>query len=475
MSRITSLLVANRGEIAIRAFRAAVESGRSTVAVYAWEDRGSPHRAKADMAFEIGERGHPVHAYLDVDAVLDVARVAGADGIYPGYGFLSENPALAEGCAAAGLAFVGPPAEVLRLCGNKVRALAAAEAAGVPVLRRSPLLAPGDDVVAHAGAVGFPLFVKAAAGGGGRGMRLVEEPARLVAAVDAARREARAAFGDEAIFLEQALIRPRHIEVQLLADASGEVVHLFERDCSIQRRHQKVVEIAPAPNLEPALRERIIGDAVRFARACGYVNAGTAEFLVDTASGAHVFIEMNPRIQVEHTVTEEITHVDLVRAQIEIAAGATLAELGLEQGAIRARGFAIQCRVTTEDPADDWRPAAGRLVAYRAPGGAGIRLDDGNAFAGAEVTPFYDSLLVKLITSGNDFATATARARRALEEFRIRGVATNLGALRAIVGDPAFAAGDSPRRSSPSARTSRSRGRRAIAPRGSRASSPTAP
>ncbi|MCW0211856.1 MAG: ATP-grasp domain-containing protein, partial [Pseudonocardia sp.] len=314
----SKVLVANRGEIAIRAFRAAFELGISTVAVFPYEDRNSLHRAKADESYLIGEKGHPVRAYLSVDEVIAAARRAGADAIYPGYGFMSENPDLAAACEEAGIVFVGPPASVLHLTGNKSRAIAAAREAGVPVLASSEPSADVDELVAAAEEIGFPIFVKAVAGGGGRGMRRVAEAADLRDSIEAASREAESAFGDGTVFLEQAVVNPRHIEVQILADADGNVVHLYERDCSVQRRHQKVIEIAPAPNLDPELRDRICADAVAFARNIGYVNAGTVEFLVDER-GNHVFIEMNPRIQVEHTVTEQVTDRDLVIAQLRIA------------------------------------------------------------------------------------------------------------------------------------------------------------
>ncbi len=445
------VLVANRGEIAVRAFRAAYELGSGTVAVFPWEDRNSVHRLKADESYQIGEAGHPVRAYLSIEEIVAAAQRAGADAVYPGYGFLSENPDLAEACTRAGITFVGPPAAVLELTGNKARAIAAARAAGLPVLASTE---PSDDVetlLAAAGELPLPVFVKAVAGGGGRGMRRVADPAELSSAVLAAMREAESAFGDSTVFLEQAVVDPRHIEVQILADGSGNVVHLYERDCSVQRRHQKVVELAPAPNLDPELRERICADAVAFARHIGYVNAGTVEFLLD-GQGRHVFIEMNPRIQVEHTVTEEVTDVDLVQSQLRIAAGETLAELGLAQESIRVRGAALQCRITTEEPANGFRPDTGRITAYRSPGGAGIRLDGGSSL-GAEVGAHFDSLLVKLTCRGRDLDTAMARARRAVAEFRIRGVFTNIGFLQAVLDDPDFRAGGSPRRSSTSARS----------------------
>nr|BFF11100.1 hypothetical protein GCM10025699_24030 [Microbacterium flavescens] len=318
------ILVANRGEIAIRAFRAAYELGARTVAVFPFEDRGSLHRQKADESYEIGEKGHPVRAYLDVDEIIRVALASGADAIYPGYGFLSENPELAEKAAANGIVFIGPPARVLEMAGNKVTAKHHAVAAGVPVLRSTEASDDIDALLAQADEIGFPIFVKAVAGGGGRGMRRVEQPAELAPALAEAMREAGSAFGDARVFLEQAVQRPRHVEVQILADKSGETVHLFERDCSVQRRHQKVIEIAPAPNLDPDVRDALHRYAVAFSRSIGYENAGTVEFLLETAgprTGEVVFIEMNPRIQVEHTVTEEVTDVDLVQSQMRIASG----------------------------------------------------------------------------------------------------------------------------------------------------------
>lgn len=436
---ISKLLVANRGEIAIRAFRAAYEMGIATVAVYPYEDRNSLHRLKADESYQIGEIGHPVRAYLSVDEIIRVAKHSGADAVYPGYGFLSENPELASACAAAGITFVGPSAQVLELTGNKARAIAAAKAAGLPVLASSEPSSSVDELVAAAADMTFPLFVKAVSGGGGRGMRRVTDPEALPEAVEAASREAESAFGDPAVYLEQAVINPRHIEVQILADTQGNVMHLFERDCSVQRRHQKVIELAPAPNLDPGLRERICSDAVALARQIGYSCAGTIEFLLDER-GHHVFIECNPRIQVEHTVTEEITDVDLVGSQLRIAAGESLADLGLSQDSLVIRGAAMQCRITTEDPANGFRPDTGRITAYRSPGGAGVRLDGGTN-VGAEVLAHFDSMLVKLTCRGRDFSTAVARAKRALAEFRIRGVSTNIPFLQAVIDDPDFRAG----------------------------------
>ena len=440
----TKVLVANRGEIAIRAFRAAYEVGARTVAVFPHEDRWSEHRLKADEAYEIGERGHPVRAYLDPEAIVAVAVRAGADAVYPGYGFLSENPALAEACANAGITFVGPTADVLTLTGNKARAIAAAKAAGVPTLASVEPSTDVDALVEAAAELPYPLFVKAVAGGGGRGMRRVDEESDLREAVETCMREAEGAFGDPTVFIEQAVVDPRHIEVQILADGTGGedgVIHLFERDCSVQRRHQKVVEIAPAPNLDPELRDRMCADAVRFAREIGYRNAGTVEFLLDP-EGNYVFIEMNPRIQVEHTVTEEVTDVDLVQSQLRIASGETLADLGLTQDSVVLRGAALQCRITTEDPANNFRPDTGKITTYRSPGGSGIRVDGGTTYTGAEVSAHFDSMLVKLTCRGRTFDKAVEKARRAVAEFRIRGVSTNIAFLQAVLEDPDFAGGN---------------------------------
>ncbi len=439
------VLVANRGEIAVRAFRAAYELGAQTVAVYPYEDRNAVHRIKADEAYRIGERGHPVRAYLDIPEIIRAAKESGADAIYPGYGFLSENPDLARACAREGITFIGPPAEVLELAGNKVRALQAARAAGIPTLRSTPPSADLDELVAGAEKIGFPVFVKAVAGGGGRGMRRVDDPAKLRESVEAAMREAEGAFGDPTAFIEQAVGRPRHIEVQILADTQGTTLHLFERDCSIQRRHQKVIEIAPAPNISDELRAALCRDAVAFAESINYSCAGTVEFLVETEgerAGEHVFIEMNPRIQVEHTVTEEITDVDLVQAQMRIASGESVADLGLSQDILRINGAALQCRITTEDPANGFRPDTGTITAYRSAGGAGVRLDGGTVDTGVEISAHFDSMLVKLTCRGRNFPAAVARARRALAEFRIRGVSTNIPFLQAVLEDDDFIAGD---------------------------------
>ena len=436
----SKILVANRGEIAVRAFRAATELGIGTVAVFTHEDRHAEFRLKADESYQIGEPGHPVRAYLDVGGIVSAALKAGADAIYPGYGFLSENPDLAQACEEAGITFIGPSHEVLELTGNKARAITAARESGLPTLRGSEPSDDPDTLLAAADEVGFPLFVKAVSGGGGRGMRRVETREALPAAIAEAQREASSAFGDARMYLEEAVIRPRHIEVQILADAAGEVIHLYERDCSVQRRHQKVIEMAPAPNLDPDLRREICEGAVRFARHIGYRNAGTVEFLLGE-DGRFVFIEMNPRIQVEHTVTEEVTDVDLVSSQLRIAAGETLGDLGLSQDGIHVRGAALQCRITTEDPANGFRPDTGTVSVYRSPGGVGVRLDGGVIFAGAEVGAHFDSMLVKLTCRASDRIAAARRAYRALTEFRVRGISTNIPFLEAVLSDPDFLAG----------------------------------
>ncbi len=430
------ILVANRGEIAVRAFRAAFETGAKTVAVYPREDRNSFHRPFADEAVQIGEEGQPVRAYLDVDEIINAAVKAGADAIYPGYGFLSEKAELARKATDKGIKFIGPTAETLNLTGDKAAAVHAAQRAGLPVLKDSE---PSDDpavLAEYAKEFEFPVFVKAVAGGGGRGMRFIERQEDVEKLAAEASREAEAAFGDPQVYIERAVINPQHIEVQILADAKGNVIHLYERDCSVQRRHQKVVEIAPAQHITEEQRQRICEDAVRFCREINYEGAGTVEFLVDE-HGKHVFIEMNPRVQVEHTITEEVTGVDIVRSQILIAAGASLEDLGLRQEEISTTGAALQCRITTEDPANGFRPDSGLITGYRSPGGAGVRLD-GSVGVGTEITPNFDSLLVKMSCRGKDFQVAVDRALRALNEFAVNGVSTNIGFLRALLSDPDF-------------------------------------
>ena len=436
---IRKLLVANRGEIAIRVFRAATEMGIATVAVHTRADIGSLHRSKADEAYEIGAPEHPLRPYLDIDTIVRAALACGADAVHPGYGFLSESAALARACEEASLTFVGPTPDVLELAASKTAARVAAEAAGVPSLAQSPPLASEAEVARWGAEIGLPLFVKAVSGGGGRGMRRVEHAEDLLGFVAAARREAESAFGDDAVFLEEALSSVRHIEVQVLGDRTGEAIHLYERDCSVQRRFQKVIESAPARDLDEEVRQGMLGDAVAFARSIGYTNAGTVEFLLDR-SGRYVFIEMNPRIQVEHTITEEITGVDIVTTQLRIAGGATLEQLGLRQERIRIDGFAIQTRVTAEDPRNDFRPDTGRVRVYRTPGGAGVRVDDAT-YVGAEITPYFDSLLAKVTCRGPDFDTARRRAIRAIAELRVRGLVTNRFVHPAVLTDPEFCLG----------------------------------
>lgn len=430
------ILVANRGEIAVRAYRAAYELGAETVAVYPKEDRNSFHRSHASEAWLIGKNDSPVKAYLNIDEIIRVARQAHVDAIYPGYGFLSENAQFARECAENGITFIGPSPEVLELTGDKAKAVRAAREAGLPVLEETVATDDIDQLVEAAKGQTYPLFVKAVAGGGGRGMRFINNPKELRHLAAEASREALSAFGDARVYIERAVINPQHIEVQILGDSTGNIIHLFERDCSVQRRHQKVVEIAPAQHLSKKLREEICAAAVRFCKHIGYTGAGTVEFLVDEEEN-FVFIEMNPRIQVEHTVTEEVTQVDLVKAQMEIASGKTLEELGFKQENIVTYGAALQCRITTEDPANGFRPDTGTITSYRSPGGAGVRLD-GAIQLGGEITAHFDSMLVKLTCRGSDFETAVARAQRALAEFQVSGTATNIGFLRALLREPDF-------------------------------------
>ena len=438
---IRKLLCANRGEIAIRVFRAATELGIRTVAIFSREDRVHLHRYKADEAYLVGVGKSPVAAYLDIDGIIEIAKHNHVDAIHPGYGFLSERAEFARACEAAGIRFVGPRADVIDVLGDKTRARELAISAGVPVVPGSdgPVRALAD-AEAFVAAHGLPVIIKAAMGGGGRGMRVVRDRAALAESFERAQSEALAAFGDGTVFLERYVEHPRHIEVQILADGTGEVIHLFERDCSVQRRHQKVVECAPAVHLDPAVREALTRDAVTLARKVGYRNAGTVEFLVDDQD-RHYFIEVNPRIQVEHTVTEQVTLVDLVQAQIRIAGGTTLAELGLAQDAISTRGFAIQCRVTTEDPLNGFQPDTGRIEAYRSASGMGIRIDGGSGYAGASVSPHYDSLLAKVTAHSLTFDGAAAKLHRALAEFRIRGVKTNIPFLQNVLRHDTFVSG----------------------------------
>lgn len=438
------LLVANRGEIPIRIFRSAHELSMRTVAIYSHEDRLSMHKLKSDEAYVIGEEGKytPVGAYLAIDEIIEIAKQHKVDFIHPGYGFLSENSEFAKKVAASGITWIGPPAEVIDAVGDKVSARNLAYKANVPTVPGTP--GPIENVQEARDFVekyGYPVIIKAAFGGGGRGMRVVREGDDIEDAFQRATSEARTAFGNGTCFIERFLVKPKHIEVQLLADNYGNVVHLFERDCSVQRRHQKVVEVAPAKTLPVEVRNAILTDAVKLAHTAGYRNAGTAEFLVDNQN-RHYFIEINPRIQVEHTITEEITGIDIVAAQIQIAAGASLEQLGLMQDRITTRGFAIQCRITTEDPSKNFQPDTGRLEVYRSTGGNGVRLDGGNAFAGAVISPHYDSMLVKCSCSGSTYEIVRRKMIRALIEFRIRGVKTNIPFLLTLLTHPVFINGD---------------------------------
>ena len=438
------VLVANRGEIAIRVFRACSELGISTVAIYSEEDKLSLHRYKADEGYQVGKGKGPVAAYLAQDEIVELAKSLGVDAIHPGYGFLSERAEFAEACEAAGIVFIGPHPESLRLAGDKVTARNLAMSLGVPVIPGTE--EPVEDLSAAlrlAKKFGYPVMVKAAHGGGGRGIRACKTAAELKVAFPLARREALQAFGNAAVFLEKMVVNPRHIEVQILGDHKGKLIHLFERDCSIQRRHQKVIEVAPSLNLDRSLRERLFEMSLALARRMGYRNAGTFEFLIDS-SGAPYFIEVNPRIQVEHTVTEVVTGIDIVQSQIRIAEGHALDDPVLnldDQSKVTIRGCAIQCRITTEDPTQNFTPQYGKIAAYRSAVGFGIRLDAGSAFSGAVVTPYYDSLLVKVTSWGQTIPAAARRMLRTLAEFRVRGLATNIPFLANVVGHADFQAG----------------------------------
>ena len=445
MPHIHKLLVANRSEIAIRVFRSAHELGIRTVAIYAHEDRFALHRFKADEAYLVGRPGEPIRSYLDIEGIVTLAKAHGVDAIHPGYGFLSENPDFAAACQQAGITFVGPRVELLKTLGDKTAARELAKQAGVPILAGSSRpVTSVQDSLKIAKELGWPVILKAAHGGGGRGMRVVHGEDELAVALESAQRESKTAFGSAAVFVEKFIQRARHIEVQLLGDMHGNLVHLFERDCSVQRRHQKVVEVAPAPNLAPTMRQAICDAAIAIGRTARYENAGTVEFLVDADTNRFYFIEVNPRIQVEHTVTEEITGVDIVRRQLRVAEGYKLSdpEIGLgEQSAIQSMGTALQCRVTTEDPENRFLPDYGRITAYRSASGMGIRLDAGTAFSGAVVTPYFDSLLVKVTARGLNLDEAAGHIERCLQEFRVRGVKTNIPFLINLVTHPEFLAG----------------------------------
>ena len=444
-AQFSKVLAANRGEIAIRIFRACYDLGVHTVAMYSNEDINSMFRIKADEAYLIGENQSPLGAYLDIPGIIDLARRRGVDAIHPGYGFLSENAEFAKACEQNGIKFIGPPSHILAQMGDKLAAKATAIACGVPIIPGSTQpLRDADEAVEMAVSYGFPIILKAAAGGGGRGMRRCDNEEDVRREFQLVKNEARKAFGNEDIFIEKFLVQPKHIEVQILADEHGNVMHLGERDCSLQRRYQKVVEYAPAWSVPKDAIEALRADAVKIAKHVNYVNAGTVEFLVDGKTGQHYFIEMNPRIQVEHTVTEMVTGVDLVRAQILIAEGHPLSHpaIGLaRQEDLRMNGYAIQCRVTTEDPANHFAPDTGKITAYRSGGGFGVRLDGGNAAAGTVISPYYDSLLVKVTSWDNTFEGACRRATRAVSEEHVRGVKTNIPFITNILTHPDFHAG----------------------------------
>lgn len=446
MPSIRRLLAANRSEIAIRIFRSAHELAIRTVAIYSHEDRFALHRFKADEAYPIGKPGEPIRSYLDIPAIVQLCLENQIDAVHPGYGFLSENAEFARALRAHGIMFIGPSVEALELLGDKVAAREIAKKVGVPVLDGSSAAVRNlDDAISMGRSMGYPVMLKASKGGGGRGMRVVESEDQLASNLEQAQREAKNAFGSDEVFLEKLVGRARHLEVQILGDQHGNIIHLHERDCSVQRRHQKVVEIAPAPNLPKSVASQLHEAALAIAREVGYYCAGTVEFLLDTETKNFYFIEVNPRIQVEHTVTEEVTGIDLIRSQILVSCGQKLGDesQGLPaQEDVHVVGSAIQCRVTTEDPSNQFRPDYGRITHYRSAGGLGIRLDAGSAFSGAVVNPFYDSLLVKVTARGRNLSEAAGRMERCLQEFRIRGVKTNIPFLISLITHPTFLAGD---------------------------------
>ncbi len=445
LKRFNKLMVANRGEIAIRVLRAASELDIRTVAIYTYEDRYSLHRYKADEAYQIGADDDPLKPYLDIEEIIHVALKNGVEAIHPGYGFLSENVAFARRCREAGITFVGPAPEVMERLGDKVQAKVLARELDIPLIEDSQRPLTNEQIaLEEANRIGYPVMIKAAAGGGGRGMRVVRDEKSLTKGYIEASREAKTAFGDGTVFLEKFIENPKHLEVQILGDKQGNLVHLYERDCSVQRRFQKVVEIAPCPTIRQETKERLYEYALRLARAVNYSHAGTVEFLVDKDENIY-FIEVNPRIQVEHTITEAVTGVDLVRSQILVAMGYTLDHRSIflkEQADVPLNGYAIQCRITTEDPSNGFKPDYGTLVAYRSASGMGIRLDAGSAYAGAKISPFFDSMLVKVTASGRTLKGASQRLHRALREFRIRGVRTNIGFLLNLLRNETFVKGE---------------------------------
>lgn len=444
MKKFKRILVANRGEIAIRIFRAARELGIRSVAIYSEEDRLALFRTKADESYLIGVGKSPLDAYLDIDEIISLAKKKGVDAIHPGYGFLSENPEFARKCEEEGITFIGPKSEVMEKLGDKITSKIVAKEAGVATIPgiEKPIKNE-EEALLFAKSCGYPVMIKAAAGGGGRGMRIAQSEDELLEKFESAKNEAKKAFGDDSMFIEKYLHKPKHIEVQILGDEYGNIVHLYERDCSIQRRHQKVIEYTPAFSLPKELREEICQDALKIARSIGYSNAGTVEFLVDS-KGDHFFIEVNPRVQVEHTVTEMCTDIDIVQSQILIAMGYKLAsdEIGIKsQDSIEHRGFSIQCRVTTEDPLNNFMPDTGQINLYRSSSGFGVRLDGGNGFTGAVISPYYDSLLVKVITEARTWKDTIRKAKRSLSELKVGGVKTNIGFLLNVLNTKEFQEG----------------------------------
>ncbi len=437
------VLVANRGEIAVRVFRACTELGIKTVGIYAEEDEYSVHRFKADEAYLVGQGKKPIDAYLDIEGIISIAKECGADAIHPGYGLLSENLNFAQRCEEEGITFVGPKLHHLDIFGDKIKAKAAAIEAGIASIPGTDgPIASVDDALEFAERFGYPIMIKAALGGGGRGMRVAHDEKSAREGYERAKSEAKAAFGSDEVYVEKYIANPKHIEVQILGDTHGNVIHLFERDCSVQRRHQKVVEVAPCVSMNEQQRQKICQAAVQLMKHVGYVNAGTVEFLVE--GDDFYFIEVNPRVQVEHTITEMITDIDIVTTQLLIAQGLDLhKEIGLpQQEEIKLNGSAIQCRITTEDPLNNFLPDTGKIDTYRSPGGFGVRLDVGNAYAGYVVTPYFDSLLVKVCTHGATFETAIQKMERCLKEFRIRGVKTNIPFMLNVITHPEFQSGN---------------------------------
>ena len=445
LKKFNKVLVANRGEIAIRIFRACAELQIRSVGIYSEEDKYALFRTKADESYLIGEGKGPVDAYLDIDGIIALAKKKKVDAIHPGYGFLSENAEFARKCEENGITFIGPDSSIMEKLGDKINSKIVAHEANVPTIPGvEKALKTVKEAKAVAEKIGYPVMVKASNGGGGRGMRIVRRVEDLEIEFENARSESRKAFGEDLIFIEKYIEDPKHIEVQVLGDKYGNIVHVYERDCSVQRRHQKIIEFAPAFSLDPDVRERICQDAVRIAKHVGYTNAGTLEFLVDK-NGDYYFIEMNTRVQVEHTVTEEVTGIDIVQSQILIAEGCKLSdpEINIQsQDDVQVRGYSIQCRITTEDPKKGFMPDTGKIQVYRSGSGSGIRLDGGNGFTGAVISPYYDSLLVKTISYDRTFRGAINKMVRSIKEMRVRGVKTNVGFLVNVLLDPRFIAGE---------------------------------